>query len=227
METKSCSGSVQLENGSGNSLTIKAIVFDFDGTLMDTETCAFEVVCGIFSEHGQELALEQWALGIGTANGPYDPYSDLEQRIGRSLDRQVLKARFDAELREKADRAVLRDGVLETLEEARRLGLSIALATSSPREWIDRHLEAKGIRQYFQSIHTADDVERVKPDPALYLLAVAALGVKAEEAVAMEDSLHGLTAAKKAGLHSIAVPNPVTRHMDFIGAGADIVIDSL
>jgi putative hydrolase of the HAD superfamily len=209
------------------TLTIKAIIFDFDGTLMDTETWAFEVVRTIFEEHGHDLALEQWALGIGTVNGPYDPYTDLEQRIGRPLDRQLMKARYAADLRDKADTAELRAGVPEMLEAARRLGLKIGLASSSTREWIERHLQAKGIRPYFETIRTSDDVERVKPDPALYRLAVADLGVKPEEAVAVEDSLHGLTAAKKAGMHAIAVPNPVTRHMDFLGAGADLVIDSL
>ncbi|TJY42946.1 HAD family hydrolase [Cohnella pontilimi] len=206
---------------------MKAIVFDFDGTLLDTETLAFEVVRTIFEEHGQELALARWALGIGTVGGPYDPYADLEQLIGRPLDHKLMRARYEADLTEKADQAELRAGVKEWLEEARRLGLSIGLASSSTREWIERHLRSKGIREYFETIRTSDDVERVKPDPALYRLAVADLGVKPAEAVAVEDSLHGLTAAKKAGMHAIAVPNAVTRQMDFLGADADLLIDSL
>jgi putative hydrolase of the HAD superfamily len=208
-------------------LTIKAIVFDFDGTLMDTETCAFEAFGGIYSEHGEELLLEQWAQGIGTVNGTYNPYVDLERRLGRSLDRKLLKARYESDLDAKADCAELREGVSGVLEEARRMGLSIGLASSSTRDWIERHLKAKGIRHYFQTIRTSDDVERVKPDPALYRLAVADLGVNPDETVAIEDSLHGLIAAKTAGLHAIVVPNPVTRHMDFVGARADLVIDSL
>jgi putative hydrolase of the HAD superfamily len=206
---------------------MKAVVFDFDGTLMDTEHLAFQAFGDIYAEHGHELLLERWALGIGTGKGPYDPYEELQQLTGRALNLEGLKARFKADLLARADKAELRPGVRETLEEARRLGLRIGLATSSDRAWIERHLQAKGIRHYFEAIHTSDDVERVKPDPALYRLSLASLGVAPEEAVAIEDSLNGMKAAKAAGMRVIIVPNLVTAHMDFAGAGADLIVESL
>ncbi|WP_123041960.1 HAD family hydrolase [Cohnella candidum] len=206
---------------------IKAVIFDFDGTLLDTESCAYEAFGGLYAEHGHVLPLEQWALGIGTHGSPFDPYVDLQARTGLTMDREALKARFEAELLAKADCAELRPGVVEVLEEAKSLGLSIGLASSADRAWVERHLEAKGIRKYFEALRTSDDVEKVKPDPALYLLAAEALGVKPEEAVAFEDSLNGMKAAVAAGMPVVVVPNPMTRHMDFAAARADLIIESL
>ncbi|XID92315.1 HAD family hydrolase [Paenibacillaceae bacterium WGS1546] len=205
-------------------MTIKAIVFDFDGTLMDTETCAYETYCGIYAEYGQELALEAWAVCIGTV-GAFDPHADLEAKTGRAIDRQELFSRFRARHDENAKAVELRPGVLERLDEARRLGLKIGLASSSDREWIETHLRLKGIRDYFEVVRTSDDVKRVKPDPELYKLAVEGLGVNANEAFAVEDSMHGLHAAKAAGLYGLVVPNPVTKQMDF--SKADLIVDSL
>jgi putative hydrolase of the HAD superfamily len=205
-------------------LTIKAIVFDFDGTLMDTESCAYDAFSGIYAEYGQKLALDAWAVGIGT-HGAFDPYADLEKLVGHSLDHEEVKARFEASHTANIAQVTLRPGVLDRLEEARRLGLLIGLASSSDRAWIERHLEQQGIRYYFEVIRSSDDVEIVKPDPALYRLAVEALGVRADEAIAIEDSVNGLRAAKAAGLYSLVVPNPLTAKMDF--SLADLIVDSL
>jgi len=205
-------------------MTIKAVVFDFDGTLMDTESCAFEAIRSIYAEHGEELALETWAVCIGT-QGAFDPYADLEARMGRRLDRAELFKRFRARHEERARTVGLLPGVMDRLEEARRLGWRIGLASSSERAWIDLHLERHGIRDYFEAIRTKDDVERVKPDPALYRLAVEALGAKPEEAIAVEDSANGLRAAKAAGLRGLVVPHALTAHMDF--SEADWLLGSL
>ncbi|MBP3967259.1 HAD family hydrolase [Paenibacillus lignilyticus] len=205
-----------------SSSTIRAIVFDFDGTLVDTESCAYDAFCRIYEEHGHVLQLESWALCVGTIGGPYDPYNDLQELTGKALDKAALKERFEV-LHDEALREVkLRFGVLALLEEAKQLGLRIGLASSSDRGWIDRHLKEQGIADYFEAIYTRDDVELVKPDPALYRLAVEALGVQPFEAVAVEDSLNGLKAAKAAGLRAIAVPNPITSHMDLSQADVQI-----
>ncbi|SFT20678.1 HAD family phosphatase [Paenibacillus sp. BC26] len=206
-----------------SSSTIRAIVFDFDGTLVDTESCAYDAFCRIYEEHGHVLQLERWALCVGTIGGPYDPYNDLQELTGKTLDRAALKERFEVLHDEALREARLRFGVLALLEEAKQLGLRIGLASSSDRGWIDRHLKEQGIADYFEAIHTRDDVELVKPDPALYRLAVEALGVQPFEAVAVEDSLNGLKAAKAAGLRAIAVPNPITSHMDL--SQADVLIE--
>ncbi|MFC5470702.1 HAD family hydrolase [Cohnella suwonensis] len=205
-------------------MAIKAVVFDFDGTLMDTETCAYDVFAEIYGEHGQRLPLTDWERNIGTHDA-FDVYGELERLTGRPIDRKALKARFEAQHVETALKLGLLPGVMERLEEARRSGLTIGLASSSNREWIESHLRRQGIRDYFSAVCTSDDVERVKPDPALYRLAVRKLGVRAEEAVAVEDSVNGLRAAKAAGLFAVAVPNRMTARMDF--SEADLVADGM
>jgi len=205
-------------------LAIKAVVFDLDGTLLDTETCEYEIISGIYAEHGQELPLEIWAECIGTVGG-FDPYADLEARTGRTLDREALRNLHRTRHDESVKNISICSGVLDRLKEARRLGLKIGLASSSSRDWIEKNLERQGIREYFEIIRSSNDVERVKPDPALYRLAVEALGVRPDEAIAIEDSRNGLRAAKAAGLWGLVVPNPVTAHLDF--SEADRIVGSL
>ena len=93
--------------------------------------------------------------------------------------------------------------------------MKLAIASSSPHWWVDGHLTRLGLRAAFETLATADDVERVKPDPALYALALQRLGVAAAEAFAVEDSPHGVAAARSAGLACIAVPGPMTANEEF------------
>ncbi|MMZ58245.1 2-deoxyglucose-6-phosphate phosphatase [compost metagenome] len=139
----------------------------------------------------------------------------MEQCIGRTVDRDALvKLR-----REKYERLIgeekIRDGVEDYLNAARKLGLKIGLASSSTRPWVVGHLEKLGILHYFECIHTAEDVEQVKPDPALYIKTLQCLGVKPEEAIAFEDSPNGALAAKRAGMYCVIVPNFVTETLPF------------
>jgi HAD superfamily hydrolase (TIGR01509 family) len=116
-------------------------------------------------------------------------------------------------------------GVLDYLTDAKRLGLKLGVASSSPREWVVGHLVQFGLREHFDCITCADDATRIKPDPELYRLALAALDLYADQAIALEDSPHGVLAAKRAGLFCVAVPNPVTRQLSL--DHADLYLRSL
>jgi len=116
-------------------------------------------------------------------------------------------------------------GVVAALDEARRLGLRLGMASSSSRAWVSGHLTRLGLLDYFEVLRCAEDVEAVKPDPALYRAALEGLGLAPHEAIAIEDSAHGVLAAKRAGLYCVAVPNVVTRGLDF--SQADRVLKSL
>lgn len=203
---------------------IRALIFDFDGLILDTEGPEFQTWQEVYAAHGGTLRFETWAETIGTIGG-FDPYAELERQIGHPIDREAIRHRRRQRFQELIVAEPARPGVVDYLEAARQRGLGLAVASSSPRAWVTGHLERLGLYRYFRCICCAEDVARVKPDPALYQAALAALGVGAAEAIALEDSPHGVTAAKRAGLFCVAVPNPLTSQLSL--AHADLQIESL
>ncbi|HZU73148.1 MAG TPA: HAD-IA family hydrolase [Acidimicrobiales bacterium] len=208
-------------------MDIEALVFDFDGVILETEEPDFLAWRQIWADFGQELRLEEWAACIGTAQGPdtFHPFEELVARTGLDLDQAELRARKNDMARRHLDAAELVEGIVEWVEEARRLGLGLAIASSSPRHWIENHLVRLGLEQWWPVIACYDDCGVTKPDPASYLLACRRLGVDPKRAMAVEDSRMGLLAAKAAGLTCVAVPTAMTAHLDF--SEADLVVPSL
>jgi beta-phosphoglucomutase-like phosphatase (HAD superfamily) len=201
---------------------IEALLFDFDGTLWDSETVVFEAYRRMYDDHGHSLSLDDWAAAVGTLDG-FDPMADLEARLGRELDRATVDPweRVD-DLMVGID---LRAGVRSWLREAKELGLRLGIVSSNDGSWIRHQAGRLGIGDTFAVVTAADgDIERAKPNPVLYREALAALGLRADRAVAIEDSPHGIAAAKGAGLFCLAVPNEVTRTLDL--SAADLVIGS-
>jgi HAD superfamily hydrolase (TIGR01509 family) len=204
---------------------IRALVFDFDGLILETEIPVLESWRKVYDDHGVVLPLDVWMETIGTADHDFDPFAHLQELVGRPLDREPLQQ----------NRILHRDailhametlpGVRDYLEEARRMKLKLAVASSSRRRWVLGHLQRLGIHEHWDAVRTADDVVRTKPDPELYLAAVDALGVEPREAVAFEDSENGVKAAKAAGLWCVAVPAELTLGMDF--SQADLVLGSM
>lgn len=194
---------------------IKAIVFDFDGLIIDTETPWYLAYKEVFKRYEVDLTMEIWGACIGTTFDAFDPHDYLREQSGQPVTEDEIIAETRAIFNELMAEQGLRAGVLDYLTEAKSLGLGVGLATSSNRKWIDMYFEKLGIGQFFDTVHTADDVERVKPDPELYLKAMQSLGVKGNETIVFEDSLNGLKAAKAAGAYCVIVPNSVTSFMDF------------
>jgi HAD superfamily hydrolase (TIGR01509 family) len=205
---------------------VRAFLFDFDGLILDTETAARAGWEWLYREHGHELPPEKWALMVGTIDG-WDIWGHLEELVGRPLDRPVLDERRYAHEVTLLEAEELRPGIAEYLEAAERHGLKRAIVSSASRRWIDEHLSRLERAVGWDAIVTADhDVARAKPEPTLYLEALELLGVRAEEAVAFEDSPNGATAAKAAGIYVVGVPNAVTADLGLDGV-ADLVVDSL
>lgn len=204
---------------------MRALVFDFDGLIADTETTSLRSWQELYREHGQELPVDAWLQLIGTWDSPWDPRAELEERLGHALDWDAIEPRRRERELELADETPMLPGVLGYLDDASRLGLTLAVASSSSREWVTRHLERLGIAGRFAALATRHDVARTKPDPALYTLAVDLLGVAPGEALAIEDSLNGITSAKAAGLRVLAVPGPLTAHLDY--SPADLLLPGL
>jgi HAD superfamily hydrolase (TIGR01509 family) len=203
---------------------MKLLVFDLDGLILDTEVPVYDAWQEIYGEHGVELAFEKWAQCIGTADA-FDPCVDLQAALGRALDVAALEARHRALTDALIAAQAVLPGVREYVEEAARMGLALGVASSSSRRWVEGHLTRLGLRDCFQAIRCADDVPRVKPDPALYRAVLDAMGVRPEDAVALEDSPNGVLAAKRAGLACVAVPNALTARLDL--SAADLSLASL
>ncbi|GIP17508.1 haloacid dehalogenase [Paenibacillus montaniterrae] len=204
---------------------IKAIIFDFDGLIVDTETPSYYVFSDIYNEYGVELTLETYSQCIGTSFSVFDPYTYLSNITGKEVAIDEVKTKFRRKYRELLENEGLRPGVREYLEEAKDMNLKIGLASSSTLSWIKPHLERFNLDTYFSSILTSDNVKEVKPNPELYIKSLENLGVNAEEAISFEDSLNGFKAAKSAGLNCVVVPNEVTRHFQF--NEFDLLINSM
>ncbi len=202
-----------------------ALIFDFDGLILDTEVSELQSWREIYTEYNADLPLEQWAICIGSGADSFDPFSYLESQIGYAVDRKDILVRRRIRHLELLAAEVVLPGVEAYLHDAKRLGLKIGLASSSSREWVYGHLSRLGIMASFDSIKCGDEVTHKKPDPELYLSVLSALGVRAEQAIALEDSPNGVLAAQRAGIFCVAIPNPVTSQLDL--AHADLRLKSL
>lgn len=204
-----------------------AILFDFDGLVLDTETSEYETVAESFADHGLQLSREDWVSIIGTADHPH--WTDmLEEALGRPLDDRdaVLETRR-ARHHARISREELRPGVIELAREATHAGVGVAIASSSPLDWVVGHLQRFDVDHLFPVKATRDDVgkERTKPHPDLFLLAAERLGVDPTSCVVLEDSEPGVHAANAAGCVTIAVPAGMTAGRPF--PHADLVVGSL
>jgi HAD superfamily hydrolase (TIGR01509 family) len=205
-------------------VALRALLFDFDGLIVDTETPSLASWQELYREHGQELTLDRWAAAVGTIGG-FDPVAYLRELVG-PVDLSDALTRRRARDLELSEIEGLRPGVVDYLEEARRRGLATAIVSSSSRSWVDGHLARLERAEHFDEIVTADgDPARAKPLPVLYLETLERLEVEAAEAVAFEDSPNGVAAARAAGIFCVAVPNGVTASLGL--DEADLVVPSL
>jgi HAD superfamily hydrolase (TIGR01509 family) len=203
---------------------IRAVIFDFDGLILDTEEPVFRSWVEVYEEHGEQLPFERWVEIVGSTTIGFHPQRHLEELIGRPLPQEVLDRRIGRRT-EYVQAKDLLPGVLQHLEEARTLGLKLGVASSSTTGWVKGHLARLGILDRFHCLRCRDDVANVKPAPDLYLAVLECLGVAAAEAFAIEDSPHGITAAKQAGLRCVAIPNTITAGLDL--SRADVVLGTL
>jgi HAD superfamily hydrolase (TIGR01509 family) len=203
---------------------IKALIFDFDGLILDTEVPEYQSWVELYQAYECDLSLEKWVECIGSADA-FNPYEYLEQQLGRPVDRAAVRIQRRARFAEfMADQTVL-PGVEDYIATAQHLGLKLGVASSSPRAWVVGHLTRFGLVTHFDVICCGDEVQATKPDPAVYLAVLQALKIRADEAIALEDSPNGILAAKRAGIFCVAIPNALTRQLSL--GRADLQMNSL
>jgi HAD superfamily hydrolase (TIGR01509 family) len=203
---------------------IRAVIFDFDGLILDTEEPVFRSWVEVYEEHGEQLPFERWVEIVGSTTISFHPQRHLEELLGRPLRQEVLERRI-VRRTEFVRAKELLPGVLQHIDEAHALGLKLGVASSSTAEWVKGHLARLGILDRFHCVRCRNDVANVKPAPDLYLAVLECLGVTAGEAFAIEDSPNGITAAKQAGLRCVAIPNTITAGLDL--SRADVILGSL
>ena len=206
---------------------IKALIFDFDGLLVDTETCMYKAWEALLQPYGIDVSPLQVAGLVGKSAPATALYQLYRQHSGKSctdteIKDQVLELayQFIAQISE-------RDSVRAYLDAAKSLQLKIALATSSEHEHYMPILQRLGLDHYFDYFTGAEEIpeQRRKPQPDIYLASLHKLGVSAHQAIAFEDSPPGITAARSAGISTVAVTNLLTQHLDV--SHANLVLSSM
>ncbi len=213
---------------------MKALIFDFDGLIIDTEMPDYLSWQEIYRDHGVELPLDLWASIVGgTAASDFDPYNYLEELVGEPIDREgiwIKRRKRDIDLIVKQP---ILPGVIDYIQDAGRLGLKLAIASSSPESWVVGHLTRLDLIGHFDCICTADDVTKTKPDPAIFLKVLSGLDISSKESIVFEDSPNGVTAANRAKIFCVCIPNELTVQLDLDHAGlklnslADISLSDL
>jgi HAD superfamily hydrolase (TIGR01509 family) len=200
---------------------IRALVFDFDGLILDTETSLIDAGELIHRRAGRPFDRRLAHEAVGRAGLHYDPWA----AFGAGADRPALEAELRRLNGEILRRQPILPGVRDYLRQAQALGLLLGVASNSGHEHVEGHLTRLGLVGCFDHVRCIEDVPAGKPEPHLYRAVVEKFGVTGREAIAFEDSEHGAHAAKRAGLWCVAVPGPSSLHHDL--AHADLQLPSL
>ena len=198
---------------------IKALIFDFDGLIMDTESPAVDGWKAIYAEYGQEFPLQAWigaVVGVDAAN--FDAAAHLAALTGQSLDQPALRSRALAFRLQVQSTLTALPGVQDYIKTAHRLGLRLAVASSSDHARVEGYLRQLGLSDDFDAIVCREDGLHIKPAPDLFLKACDVLMLRTDEALIFEDSPNGVLAATRSGMRVVAVPNPITAQSSLDGA---------
>jgi HAD superfamily hydrolase (TIGR01509 family) len=194
---------------------LAAVVFDFDGIIIDSETSEFESHRRIFERCGASLSTEEWREHIGIWTEGHDErwFRELCARSSSPPDNAAYHAEKQRIFDEVVPDGPMR-GIRELLTELAGAGIPAAIASSSSAAWVVRATERLGLRALFGAIVTGDDVVRRKPAPDVYVEAARRLGADPARSIAIEDSGPGIAAARAAGMKTVAIPHWLTERHD-------------
>jgi HAD superfamily hydrolase (TIGR01509 family) len=196
-------------------MKFSAVLFDFDGVLVDTEWAIYQAWRRLFEAHGHALPLSIYTRCIGTDFATWSPKTHLEDLVGTGFDWHDLDVRRQDEIMAELADAGAMPGAGALLAQLAAAGMPCAVVSSSSHHWVDGWLERLELARYFQTTVCRGDAPAIKPAPDLFLAAAERLGVRPAACLVIEDSLNGVIAARAAGMTVWAVPNRVTAELDF------------
>ena len=202
-------------------MPIKAVLFDHDGTLVDSEPTHFRMWQEVLTPYGVALSEKQYRdnyAGVPTAANAVDMVS----RFAIDEVPAVLADAKNSATRTFLSRTAfsLMPGVREVLPLFRSGGLRLAIVTGAGSNGVQATLRVHALHEFFETVVSGDDVKRSKPAPDCHLLAIERLGLRPSECIAIEDTEHGVNAATSAGIACLAVPTDMSKHHDFSKATA-------
>lgn len=208
---------------------IRALVFDFDGLILDTESALIDAYADVHAAHGVPFDEELFLRSVGHADYAFDPWHAFEKRSDRAA-LETERRRFN---RERDQHLPVLPGIIALLDAARARQIHVGLASNSPHAHCEGHLKRVKLLDRFEYLAGREDVLLPKPAPDLYKLVLTHFGLRGHEAIAFEDSHTGSLAARRANLWTVAVPNRSTAHHDFahvslrVKSLADVTLDQL
>ncbi|MBN1960268.1 MAG: HAD family phosphatase [Deltaproteobacteria bacterium] len=199
-----------------------AVLWDLDGTLIDSANIHYQAWCEVLAQEGQRLSTQEFATNFGKRN------DEILRQIF-SVDMSAERIENISEKKEQTYRGMLKTaglkllpGAAAWLERLQATGWQQALASSAPHANIDAAFAALGLGKFLNIVVSADDVGEGKPNPAVFIEAARRLNISAKQCIVVEDAPAGIEAAKRAGMHSIGV---LSEHHSQLSA--DIVVASL
>lgn len=212
---------------------VAGLIFDFDGLMVDTERCLAEVLVEVLAELGATATYADFGHLFGSTEVDHKWEALVEQWCGSRVSMAELDARLDVLVTPRMDDLPLLPGVEDLLRGARDAGWRVALATGRRRARLDPMLERLGVDGHFDAVVTAEEVDRGKPAPDIFLAAAGRLGLPPDACTVVEDSVPGCEAALAAGMRVVVCPSVVSAHCDFppearrVGSLADLSVEQL
>ncbi|MEI6053693.1 MAG: HAD-IA family hydrolase [Opitutaceae bacterium] len=200
---------------------LRALIFDFDGLILDTESALIRSYADVHTAHGVPFDEALFIRAVGHVDFKFDPWA----AFGPGAVRAELETQRQHTKKGRLEQLAPLPGVVALLNAAYAAGLPVAIASNSEHTWVEPHLDRLGLLDRFTFVACREDAPSPKPEPDLYKLVLNQFGLRAHEAVAFEDSHTGSIAAKRAGLFTVVAPGPSTKHHDF--AHVDLRVNSL
>ena len=208
---------------------IRALIFDFDGLILDTESSLIAAYADVHAAHGVPFDTAEYLRSVGHVDFVFDPWHG----FAKDISRDALEADRTARNRARDLELTILPGVVALLDAARERDLRLGLASNSSRGHCERHLTRLGLIERFHFLSCRGEAPSPKPEPDLYQRVLAHFGVRGHEAIAFEDSPAGSLAAKRAHCHVVVAPGPSTAHHEFanvdlrVGSLADVSLEAL